>query len=70
MTGSTKLEFKEGNRVANKKIKIIYRYGTEKQIYVDDYSVKGGCLCTYIRFGVDSGTRHIPLDLIKEYIVY
>lgn len=56
--------------MANKKIKIIYRDGAEEQIYVDNYSVKDGCLCTYVRFGVDSGTRYIPLDLIKEYIVY
>lgn len=52
------------------KIKIVYRDGMEELVYVDNYCVREGCLCTYIRFGVDSGSRHIPLDLIKEYIVY
>lgn len=56
--------------MADKKIKIVYRDGTEEQVYVDDYCVKDGCFCTYIRFGVESGCRHIPLDLIREYIVY
>ena len=48
-------------------IKIIYRDGTEEEHYIDSYKVQDGCLCTYIRFGTNSGTRHIPLDLIKEY---
>ncbi len=56
--------------MTQKKIKIIYRDGTEEEHYVDDYGVINGCLYTYVRFGVESGTRHIPLDLIKEYIAY
>ena len=53
-----------------KKIKIIYRDGTEEKYYVDNYDVRDGCLRLYTRFGVDSGNRHIPLDLIREYITY
>ncbi len=67
---SSKLEFKEERSVADKKIKIVYRDGTEEQVYVDDYYVRDGCFCTYVRFGVESGSRHIPLDRIREYIVY
>jgi hypothetical protein len=52
------------------KIKIIYRDGTEEEHCIDECGIKDGCLWTYIRFGVDSGTRYIPLDLIKEYIKY
>lgn len=65
-----RLIFKGESDLADKKIKIVYRDGTEEQVYVDDYCVKDGCFCTYIRFGVESGCRHIPLDLIREYIVY
>jgi len=50
-----------------KKVKIIYRDGTEEKCYVDECDIWDGCLRLYVRFGVDSGTRHIPLDLIKEY---
>ena len=38
-----------------KKIKIIYRDGTEEKYYVDNYDVRDGCLRLYTRFGVDSG---------------
>lgn len=50
-----------------KKVKIIYRDGTAEECYVDDCGIRDGFLRLYVRFGVDSGTRHIPLDLIKEY---
>ena len=46
---------------------ITYRDGKTETVYVDSYGVKDGCLYTHVRFGVDSGTRHIPLDRIKEY---
>ncbi len=29
--------------MADKKIKIVYRDGTEEQVYVDDYYVRDGC---------------------------
>lgn len=48
-------------------IKIIYRNGKEEKNYVDSYKVMDGCLCTHVRFGIESGTRHIPLELIKEF---
>ncbi len=53
--------------MADIKIKIIYRDGTEEKQYIDSYEVQNECLCIYIRFGKNSGTRHIPLDLIKEF---
>lgn len=46
---------------------ITFRDGVEQQKHVDDYSIKDGCLVYYIRFGVESGTHYIPLDLIKEF---
>ena len=52
-----------------KTIEIIYRDGKTETVYVDSYGIKDGCLYTYVRFGVDSGTRHIPLDRIKEWKV-
>lgn len=52
------------------KVKIIYRDGKEETVYVDDCGVKNGCFYMYRRCGVDRGARHIPLDLIKEYITY
>lgn len=52
------------------KIKITYRNGTYEEHYIDDYKVKDGCLCTFIRFGTESGTKHIPLDLIQEFTVH
>lgn len=64
-----KLEFERVD-MTQKKIKIIYRDGTEEEHYIDDYGVINECLYTYVRFGVENGTRHIPLDLIKEYITY
>lgn len=63
-------EYKEGQQLKDIKVKIIYRDGEEETIYVDDCGVKDGCFYMYRRYGVDSGTRHIPLDLIKEYITY
>ena len=50
-------------------IKINYRDGESEERFVDDWGIKGGCLYTYVRFGVNSGTRYIPLDQIKEYTV-
>jgi hypothetical protein len=52
------------------KIKITYRNGTREEHCIDNYKIKDGCLCTYVRFGTESGTKHIPLDLIKEFITY
>lgn len=52
------------------KIKITYRNGTREEHCIDNYEIKDGCLCTYVRFGTESGTKHIPLDLIKEFITY
>ena len=52
-----------------KTIEIIYRDGKTETIYVDSYGVKDSCLYTHVRFGVNSGTRHIPLDRIKEWNV-
>lgn len=46
------------------------RHCLREHSYFDNYCVRDGCFCTYVRFGVDSGNRHIPLDRIKEYIVY
>ncbi len=51
------------------KIKIEYRNGTREEKHVDDYKVKDGVLCTYVRFGAESGLRNIPLDLIKEFTI-
>lgn len=50
-------------------IKIIYRNGKEEKDYVDSYKVMDGCLCVHVRFGIESGTRYIPLDLIEEFRV-
>jgi len=49
------------------KVKIIYRDGTEEVTYIDDLGVLNGCLYLYTRYGIDSGRRYIPLDLVKEY---
>ncbi len=50
-------------------LKITYRDGKTETVYVDSYGVKDGCLYTHVRFGVDSGTRYIPLDRIKDWKV-
>ena len=50
-------------------LKITYRDGKTETVYVDRHWVKDGCLHTHVRFGVESGTRSIPLDRIREYKV-
>lgn len=51
-------------------IKVFYRDDRKPEThYVDDYEVKNGCLCYFIRFGVNSGKHCIPLDIIKEFII-
>ena len=50
-------------------ILIEYRDGKKEERYVDDYSVRDGCLNLYVRFGVNAGLRCIPFDRIKEYKV-
>lgn len=50
-----------------KSIKIIYRDGKQEETCVDDCGVTDGCLFLYKRFGIDSGKRYIPLDLIREW---
>lgn len=52
-----------------KTLEIIYRDEKTETVYVDSYGIKDGCLYIYVRFGVESGTRHIPLDRIKEWKV-
>lgn len=51
-------------------IYISYRDNSkDEQTIVDSYSVVDGCLKLYIRFGVNAGTRFIPLDRIEEWKV-
>ena len=51
------------------KLKIYYRDGKTNENIVADYKIKDGCLIYYKRFGIDSGTHFIPLDLIKNFAV-
>jgi hypothetical protein len=46
---------------------IEYRDGKRDTKCVDDYSIKDGCLVYYIRFGVNSGTHYIPMDIIANF---
>ena len=51
-------------------IYISYRDNSkDEETTVDSYSVVNGCLKLHTRFGVNAGTRFIPLDRIEEWKV-
>ncbi len=50
----------------NIKITILYRNGQEETCYVTDYGISKGFLRLYKKY---KETRHIPIDLIKEWRV-